>query len=167
MANPACQCEALTALAVVDMGDHEQVFATLDELRRRSLPYWWISAHSCRACGQEWLVGQDERHNDIFCMRRLGARELEAITRDDSWPSDFDRYETLLRIGRDAGRAVRYFDPLRDSCLDVVISELARERPGIRIDELASLLNIDAVTTREIVDRLPVEVRSAIDSVSR
>jgi predicted transcriptional regulator len=48
-----------------------------------------------------------------------------------------------------------------------VIGDLAQARPGIRIDELASLLNIDVVTARLIVDRLSVEIRSAIDFSSR
>jgi len=34
-------------------------------------PFWWLVLYGCRSCGQGWLVAQEERHNDIFCMRRL------------------------------------------------------------------------------------------------
>ena len=66
------------------------------------------------------------------------------------WPSDFDRYETLLRMGADAGRAFTFLDPIGDSSLKWTIADLARERPGITVTELCDLLNLDRETAATI-----------------
>src|SRR5215470_17349053 len=78
----------------------------------------------------------------------LSADTIRAV-----WPSDFDRYETLLEIGRAAGHSVRYFD-VADSPLLHTIADLARERPGIRVTELAALLNLDTAVTAELAGQV-------------
>jgi hypothetical protein len=40
-----------------------------------------------------------ERRNDIYCLRRLDADEVNELLQKNVWPSDFDRYESLLRLG--------------------------------------------------------------------
>jgi hypothetical protein len=138
----ACRCVTLSRLAVVDMGaDHRAIFESLDELARRGEPFWWLSAYACRACGEAWLVAQEELHNDVFCMRRLNAGEVASIREGREWPRDFDRYEALLRIGLEAGRRVGYGDPSSRE-LRRTVEVLAAERPGIRVTELAVLLNL-------------------------
>jgi hypothetical protein len=54
-----CGCVQLSDLAVVDMGE-EQVayFDTIDELKRRGDPLWWLWVGCCRLCSQAWLVAQ-------------------------------------------------------------------------------------------------------------
>lgn len=156
----ACRCVTLADLDVVDMGEHEGVFATLDERKERGQPWWWLHLDVCRVCGQGWLVAQEERQNDIFCLRRLDERAVAGVIERSVWPPDFDRYETLLRIGRDRGRAVRFHDPVGDSSLKWTISDLARERPGVRISELCDLLNIDHETA-EMIARTVVADRGA------
>ena len=106
-----CYCVRLCDLDVVDMGTfhapmpafeqdrdwrHADVLGTFEEVRRRGQPYWWLSATRCTACGQAWLVGQEERVHDVFCLRRLDEVEVRAIDEDDRWPTDFDTYERLL-----------------------------------------------------------------------
>lgn len=114
---------------------------TFEEVRRRGQPYWWLSASRCTACGQAWLVGAEERVNDLYCLRRLAGSELRAIEGQDRWPEDFDRYERLIRIGRNAGRNFQFIDPLNSSLGDT-LTDLARARPGIKVSELAALLNL-------------------------
>jgi hypothetical protein len=93
-----CRCVRLADFAVVAMGDVQavEVFATLEQQKRRGEPYWWLSTYECSACGQRWLVAQEERHNDVFILRRLAADEWEAILEQNAWPDNFDRYEDLL-----------------------------------------------------------------------
>jgi hypothetical protein len=138
-----CQCVTLSDLAVVDMGDHTGVFATLREQASRGEPFWWLSVYRCSACGEGWLVAQEERQNDVFCLRRLNPEEIEGVVVEQRWPTDFDRYEDLLRIGMGAGRAVDFVDPLGSRSLRATIEDLARARPGIRVEELARLLHLD------------------------
>src|SRR5437763_16691532 len=63
-----------------------------------------------------------------------------------------DWYERLLEIGREAGRAWRFAEPM-DSSLQFTVTDLARERPGIRVSELASLLNLDPAMANNLARR--------------
>jgi len=136
-----CLCVRHSDITVIAMGQHEEFFATLETTRERGDPYWWLFTADCRSCGESWLVASEERHNDVYILRRLQPDEREAIIAEALWPSDFDRYETLLKIGKDAGRSVTFADPLNSSLVHTV-RDLAKARPGIRIPELASLLNV-------------------------
>ena len=162
-----CLCIRLKDLDVVDMGTYrgsepafennrdwsdEDVFRSLNKVKARGGRYWWLWAARCRICGQGWLVGQEERQNDLFCMRRLHDEELQAIGRYDRWPTDFDTYERLLQIGLQAGRSVRFVDPM-DSSLGDTIALLAKERPRIAVSELAVLLNLDPKLAAELARR--------------
>lgn len=146
---PSCECGRLDDPAVVGMGHHEAVFRTLDEVRHRGSPWWWLLSFRCRACGQNWLVASEERQNDVYLLRRLDAAMADRIAVANLWPPDFDRYETLLEIGRAAGRAARFPD-VADSPLLHTIADLARERPGIGVSDLASLLNLDPAVAVEL-----------------
>ena len=156
-----CLCIRHPNITVIVMGCHEDFFASLETTHERGQPYWWLFATDCTSCGESWLVAQEERHNDVYILRRLELAEREAIRAENCWPSDFDRYETLLKIGKDAGHSVRFFDPFSfqaklwkdaglsgkffdplNSFLVDTVRELAKARPGIRISEIASLLNV-------------------------
>ena len=73
------------------------------------------------------------------------------------WPPDFDQYETLLRLGRAAGHTVRWADPVNGSSLEWTIADLARQRPGISVAELAELLDLDEDITSTIADRAVIK----------
>ncbi|MDP9119012.1 MAG: hypothetical protein M3M93_01875 [Actinomycetota bacterium] len=165
---PACLCIRLRDLDIVDMGffpapapafeqdrewSHEDVFRTLERVHVRGDPWWWLWAARCSSCGQAWLVGQEERHNDIFCLRRMEEGELRAIEADSRWPRDFDSYERLLQLGHDAGRSVRFVDPL-DSSLRYRVEDLALARPGIKVSEIAELLSLDLALAVELARRV-------------
>ena len=151
-----CGCASLVDIGVIDMGDTADTFDHFEQIAERGEPYWWLTAARCLVCHTEWLVAQEERQNDILVVRRLTASELSRIVGDNVWPADFDLYETLLRIGRAAGYAVRWADPINDSSLEWTIADLARQRPGISVGELAELLGLDEETTSTIAERTVV-----------
>jgi hypothetical protein len=156
-----CKCATLGKFAVVDMGQDAAIFATLDRVRDRGAPYWWLNACVCRACKTAWLVAQEERQNDIFILWWIEPSAVEAILRDNVWPPEFERYEDLLEIGRAHGRHVTFADP-EDSSLPWTIADLARERPGITVLRLALLLNLTpslaADLARKVVARDSVDI---------
>jgi len=121
-----------------------------------------LYAAKCTSCGTHWLVAQEERHNDVIIQRRLDAAELDGILNRAQWPADFDRYETLLRIGRAAGHTVRWADPIGDSSIQWTMVDLARDRPGITVAELAELLDLDKPTAAIIADKARMENGASI-----
>lgn len=152
----ACRCVRFRDFDVVDMGSfqapapafernrewsHEDVFRSFDRVGSCGGPYWWLWAARCRACDQGWLVGSEERQNDVYCLRRMSEAELEAIRTRDPGPPDFDAYEGLLQMGVAASRSVRFLNPA-DSSLMTTLTDLARHRPGISVSELVALLNL-------------------------
>jgi hypothetical protein len=154
VSNCTCMCIQLSDTAVVDMGEEsEKVFLTLKEIRRRGDPYWWLSVHQCQACQQSWLVAQEERQNDVFCLYRIDNDTMKDVLNNNHWPSVFDHYESLLCIGLEAGRSVRWVDPLNSSDLRWTISDLAKDKPGISISEIAELLNLDIGLAEELARR--------------
>ena len=59
-----CRCVTLANVAVVEMGSAgNDVLATIEERRSRGEPWWWLWCGECSACGQWWLVAQEERQN--------------------------------------------------------------------------------------------------------
>ena len=123
------------------MGEHEEVFATLERVRDRGEACWWLYASVCRACKATWVVAQEERVNDIFILRRLDPSATEALLRNDVWPPGFDRYEALIELGQKYGHRAQFLDP-ENSSLPWTMADLARERPGIAVSDLARLLNL-------------------------
>ncbi len=147
----SCVCIQLPDLSVVLMGAgaqyavYEKVSETLEVVKSRGEPYEWVSAQRCRQCGQDWLVGTELGHIDVLCLRRLTPEAADRLLKDDIWPSDFDKYATLLRLGKEAGRIGGWIDGMDPSLSTIpwTIARLPRETPGIHISELAELLNLD------------------------
>jgi hypothetical protein len=148
-----CRCVTLSSVAVVEMGSPGDELATIDERRSRGEPWWWPWFGECSRCGQWWLVAQEEHQNDVFCLRRLDADEVNDLLQNNLWPSDFDSYESLLRLGHDAGVMFRFADPEQVSSLRGTIVDLAKAKPGIRVAELSSLLNLEPDTARMLAER--------------
>ena len=159
----ACECVTLADFAVVPMAAEVPAIDSLDQLARRGDPYWWLSAARCRVCGEAWLVGTDERQNDVFCLHRLRPEEVQDILEQHAWPADFDQYEVLLELGLRAGHEVSFFDPIGDSSLAWTIQDLARARPGIRLSELRRLLNLDAPTARVLAEQVRLTTGADIE----
>jgi len=148
-----CACPSLKNPAVIDMGDTATSLDLFERIKERGEPYWWLYAARCKSCGTNWLVAQEERQNDVIILRRLNQAELDGVAIRDEWPSDFDHYETLLRLGRATGHTVRWADPIGDSSIEWTMADLARQRPGISVAELAELLDLDKATAAIIADK--------------
>jgi hypothetical protein len=154
VSNLECRCVTLPNVAVIDMGDDsERVLTTIEERRSRGEPFWWLWCGECTRCGQWWLVAQEERQNDVFCLRRLADGEAIALVEHNNWPSDFDSYEALLRLSLNAGKSVQFAEPEEAKSLRWTIADLAKARPGIRVSELAELLNLDLETALTLAKR--------------
>jgi hypothetical protein len=153
MTNSKCRCATLAEIGIIDMGDTADTCDHFEPIKERGDPYWWLHAARCNSCSTEWLVAQEERQNDVILIRRLTPNELSRILRENVWPADFDQYETLLRLGRAAGHTVRWVDPINDSSLEWTMADLARQRPGISVTELAELRALDKETASTIADR--------------
>jgi hypothetical protein len=141
----------------------DRALETLDVVRERGDPYWWLSARRCQVCGQGWLVGQEERQNDVYCLRRLDNSQLAAIVERNEWPGDFDSYEVLLEMGLRAGHRVRFADPLEAKSLAASMEDLAKARPNIRVSELARLLNLEPAIAYTVAMRVSRETGAPID----
>jgi hypothetical protein len=160
-----CQCRDLPDFAIIRMEDGD-VMGHFEEVRHRGDPWWWLDASKCRSCGTFWLKAQEERQNDIILLRRLSRAQVDQIQRENRWPSEFDQYETLLRLGHEAGYRARFFDPLGDSSLAWVIGDLARQRPGIKVSEIAQLLNLDVKTAAVLIEKAVMDHDLNIDRES-
>ncbi len=160
--NESCVCIELPDLAVVLIGAgppyrlFEKVSETLEAVKSRGEPYEWVSAQRCRQCGQWWLAGTEDWHIDILCLRRLTPEAVERLLSEDIWPSDFDKYATLLRLGKEAGRVGGWIEGMDPSLSSIpwTIAYLAREAPGIRLSELAELLNLDVSVAARFAERV-------------
>lgn len=160
-----CKCASLGALAVIDMGEHEDVLRSFDRRRERGGAYWWLYASTCRVCGSTWLIAQEERQNDVFILKRLDGETADRLLSGNAWPADLDRYETLLEIGLAHGRRVRFVDVL-DSSLPYTMADLAREHPGISVSRLALLLNLPHSTATDLARAITAKegVKIAFDA---
>ncbi len=164
-ADDSCVCIQLPDTAVVLMGVgpqypvYEIVSKTLEVVKSRGEPYEWVSAQRCRQCGQEWLVGTELGHIDVLCLRRLTIEAADRLLKEDVWPSDFNKYATLLRLGREAGRIGGWIEGMDPSLSSIpwTISRLARETPGIHISELAELLNLDVSVAAKFAEQVVKE----------
>ena len=153
-AEMGCECITLPATTVLSMADPGRALDHFREICRRGQPYWWLGMSECTACSTHWLVAQEERQNEVYLLRRIDDPGIVAgVVTPGRWPGDFDRYETLLSLGRAAGHRVRFVDPLGASSLAATIVDLARERPGITVSELAELLNLDQATAAALADQ--------------
>ncbi len=143
-----CVCVRLPDIAVILMGDYKlywEISETLEEVKSRGEPYGWVSAERCRGCGQLWLVGSEEMHLDMLCLRRLSPEEADRLLKENIWPPDFDKYTTLLRLGKEGGRIGGWIEGMDPSLSTIpwTIARLARESPGIHVSEIVGLLNLN------------------------
>ena len=147
----ACQCVSLANIDITHMGSEreDEVFKTLQEIKAHGEPLWWLALHRCSVCMQNWLTAQETRQNDVHCFKRLTNNESDKITKENSWPEYFRTYEELLKLGKENGCSVHFIDPLNSSPVYTAI-DLAKERPGISVSEIASLLDVSHELAIEI-----------------
>ena len=139
-----CICTTLDDLAVVPMGMDgldERFFATVESIHDHGGERWWLHLARCTACGQDWMIAQEERIYDDHFLKRLSRAEAEAVVRDNAWPPDFLTYEAVLRMGRERSSACRFLDP-RAGSLTWTVEDLRKARPEISTEEIGDLLGI-------------------------
>jgi hypothetical protein len=124
-------------------GLDERVFATIDNVRDHGGDQWWLYLSRCGACGQNWMVAQEERIYDDYYLRRLNAEVARQVECDGRWPTEFITYERVLRIGRMMSRPFTYLDSLSPA-LVATVDDLRKERPNITVDEMAYLLGVSS-----------------------
>ena len=141
----ACCCSELADTAIIGMGDaegmDERVFETLDLVRNYGDDKWWLYASTCRACGQNWMIAQEERIHDNYCLKRIDWQTLNEIVEHSGWPDDFLSYENVLRLGREAGYDETFLDPKSPALVETA-QDLRRARPEISIEDVAYALAI-------------------------
>lgn len=143
--NKSCVCSELAHLTIVGMGDangmDERIFASLDLVLDYGSDKWWLYVSTCNACGQNWMVAQEERIHDFYCLKRLTPEAFQEIAERSVWPDDFLAYEQVLRLGRDGGFVATFLDPKSPTLVDTV-EELRAARPNISLEEIAYVLAI-------------------------
>jgi hypothetical protein len=77
-----------------------------------------------------------------MCLQKIDSAAMQDVLYNELWPTSFDHYESLLRLGLEAGKSFRFFYPLNSS-LTWTIADLAKDRPGIGLSEIAELLNLE------------------------
>lgn len=148
-----CECVTLPDLAVVPMGGEDldiRVFATLHRVREHGDPQWWLYLAKCDACGQNWLVAQEERIFDDYFLKRLGAAEADQIAAGGRWPTEFTTYERVLTVGHALSHPCRFVDPLAAS-LAWTVQDLRKERPEITSDEIARLIGVTSAEVDQLL----------------
>lgn len=146
-----CECHTLPNLADVGMGHHDKIFRSLNERAKYGESRWWLWLAQCSVCEQFWMIGSEERINDVFIMKRLSIPTSLRIMHNGRWPDDLKEYGTLLKIGRERGHSVRFFDPVSPALVQTAI-DLAETSPGIKLQEISDLLQVSAEQAEAIVD---------------
>ena len=150
LAERNCCCHTLSNIAAVGMGEHNHIFQSLDDKAKYGEPLWWLSLSQCNMCEEFWMIGSEERINDVFIMKRLSPSISRMIINESIWPEDFKKFETLLRIGKERGHSVRFLDPVSPALVYTAI-DLAKAKPEIKIKEISELLQINLEQAQAVV----------------
>lgn len=145
-----CYCHTLPNLADVDMGEHSHIFKSFEKKANYGDPLWWLRLEQCTVCENYWMIGSEERINDVFIMKRLPEHKATQIITEDLWPDDFKQFASLLRIGKERGHSVRFSNPI-SRALVVTVIDLAIAQPGIKIKEISDLLQVSTLQVKALV----------------
>lgn len=150
----SCCCKSLPDLAAVPMGGDgldERVFATIENVIDHGADAWWLHLSRCRACGQNWMIAQEERIFDEHFLRRLTVDEANRISGDAEWPVEFSSYERVLKTGHALHiRPCVFLDRLPPSLIWTA-EDLRKERPDISTEEIAFLLGITEMQSKRLL----------------
>ena len=133
-------------------GLDERVFATVENVVDHGGDAWWLHLSQCRACGQYWMIAQEERIFDVHFLRRLSVDEAYCISVNAEWPVEFLSYERVLK----AGHALRirpcvFLERLSPSLIWTA-EDLRKERPDISLEEIALLLGVTATQAKRLLE---------------
>jgi hypothetical protein len=131
-------------------GLDERVFATVETVVNHGGNAWWLSLSQCRACGQHWMIAQEERIFDEHFLRRLTVIEANRVSIDADWPDEFLSYERVLKTGHALRiRPCIFLERLSPS-LVWTAEDLRKERPDISEEEIALLLGVTATQAKRL-----------------
>lgn len=150
--NTSCYCADLADLAAVPMGGDgrdERVFATLENVCDHSGDLWWLYLSKCSACGQAWMIAQEERIFDDYFLRRLTDDEVAGI-KQSHWPDDFRSYERVLNTGHLFATPCIFLDSMSSSLIWSA-HDLRDARPDISVDEIARLLGVTVDNAKRLL----------------
>ena len=154
LAEVECECATLGAFHVVGMGDSDgrdtRIFATLENVIDYGEDKWWLYVSRCSACGQEWMVAQEERIHDFYCLRQLSHDEMQKILAQSQWPPDFLSFEEVIKLGPDNSHVAAFFNP---NDLTDTIKELMEARAEITATEVAYLFCLSEHQAKRLMDR--------------
>lgn len=156
-----CYCHTLPDIADVGMGEHDHIFESLDNKAKYGEPLWWLWLAQCSLCEEFWMIGSEERINDVFIMKRLPLSISQKIINDSIWPEDFKKFETLLRIGKERGHSVRFVDPVSPALVYTAI-DIAKVKSLIKIKEISELLQIDFEQAKAVVNEATKDLAGKI-----
>ena len=145
-----CYCHTLPNLADVGMGEHIHIMHSFEEKASYGEPLWWLRLEQCSVCEDYWMIGSEERINDVFIMKRLDSSTSKEIINNDLWPDDFKEFSSLLKIGKERGHSVRFLDSVSPALVHTVI-DLAVAKPGIEAQEISDLLQISQLQTQSLI----------------
>ncbi len=157
-----CKCIERNNLSIIGMGsEDDDIYFNYEKIKDRGNPYWWLFISKCKYCNEYWLIAQEERHNDDYCLFRLDLEKINDIINNDKWPNVFDKYEDLLKYELNSGSKVRFLDPFNSSLI-FTIEDLAKENPGISVFEISKLLNLEIdlaiEISKEVVNKTNVNI---------
>lgn len=132
-------------------GLDERVFATVDNVNDHGGNAWWLHLSQCRACGQHWMIAQEERIFDEHFLRRLTVDGANRISVNAEWPVEFLSYERVLKTGHALGiRPCIFLERLSPS-LVWTVEDLRKERPDIPVEEIALLLGVTETQAKRLI----------------
>jgi hypothetical protein len=84
-----CECEQWDNLCIIEMTAEtcDYMSNILELIKKRGMSYWWLYLSKCKRCKEYWLIGQDHRINDIYCLYRLNLKQANDIIEKNNWPS--------------------------------------------------------------------------------
>ena len=148
-----CCCPELEDLAIIGMGDSEgldeRVFATFDLVQNHGGDQWWLYVSTCNVCAQNWMVAQEERIHDNYCLKRIDPETMQGIINQSKWPEDFLRFEQVLRLERQSGQVAHFLDPRSPALIDTA-NDLRHERPDISDADIAFVLAISVSAAKRL-----------------
>jgi hypothetical protein len=132
-------------------GLDKRVFTTVETVVNHGGHAWWLRLSQCSACGQHWMIAQEERIFDEHFLRRLTAIEANRVSIDADWPDEFLSYERVLKTGHALRiRPCIFLERLSPS-LVWTAEDLRKERPDISEEEIALLLGVTATQAKRLL----------------
>jgi hypothetical protein len=132
-------------------GLDERVFATVENMIEHGGAAWWLYLSRCRACGQHWMIAQEERIFDEYFLRRLTVDQANSISVNAEWPVEFLSYERVLKTGHALHiQPCIFFERLSPS-LVWTAEDLRKERPDILEEEIAFLLGVTITQAKRLM----------------